>query len=132
MHLVSEVVTIEPWNPWPLIFPAIVVVVAVMASVVGTRFTSRPVREAGYSLFVVGALALAWMTWSLSGLWDSSARQAALISAGYESPTFSGGTGAVAGELPALGWQAIRDGERVRGVLRPLQGDQWEIVEVPR
>lgn len=131
MRLITEVITIQPWNPWPLILPAIVVVVAVMASVVGTHFTSKPVREAGYALFVVGGLAAAWMTWSMSGLWDTSAREAAFIDAGYESPTFSGNAGAVAGELPPLAWQAVRDGERVRGVLRPLQGDQWEISEIP-
>jgi hypothetical protein len=130
VSLATQVVTIVPWNPWPLVFPAIVIVVAVMASVVGTRFTSRPVREVGYALFVVGGLAAAWMTWSLSGLWDTSARQAAFIGAGYESPTFSGTAGAVGDELPPLSWQAVHDGERVRGVLRPLGGDQWEIREI--
>ena len=38
---------------------------------------------------------------------------------------------AVAGELPPLAWQAIRDGERVRGVLRHVDGDRWEIREIP-
>ena len=33
--VVSEVVTIAPWNPWPLVVPGIVLVVAVMASFVG-------------------------------------------------------------------------------------------------
>ena len=128
---VTEIITIEPWNPWPLVFPGIVVVVAVLASVIGTRFASKPMREGGYALFVVGALAAAWMAWSMSGLWDASAREAAFIAAGYESPTFSGNSGAVAGALPPLAWQAIRDGERVRGVLRQVDGDRWEIREIP-
>ena len=127
MNVVTEFITIEPWNPWPLVFPAIVVVVAIMASLVGTHFGSKPVRESGYALFVVGGLAAAWMTWSMSGIWDTSARETALISAGYESPTFSGNAGAVAGELPPMAWQAIRDGERVRGVLRPIDGDRWDL-----
>ncbi|WP_448002181.1 hypothetical protein [Agromyces bauzanensis] len=130
MQAVTIVVTIEPWNPWPLVFPAIVVVASVMASVVGTRYGSRPVREAGYAGFVVGALAAVWMGWSLSGLWDSSAREAAFASAGYESPTFSGSTDVIGGDLPPLAWQAIRDGERVHGVLRPLGGDRWELAEI--
>ena len=128
---VTEIITIEPWNPWPLALPGIVVVVAVLASVIGTRFASKPMREGGYALFVVGALAAAWMAWSMSGLWDANARESAFISAGYESPTFSGNSGAVAGERPPLAWQAIRDGERVRGVLRHVDGDRWEIREIP-
>jgi len=71
------------------------------------------------------------MTWSMSGLWDASAREEALVGAGYESPTFSGSTDVVGGELPPIGWQAIRDGERVRGVLQPVDGDRWEIRELP-
>ncbi|GAA4368928.1 hypothetical protein [Agromyces bauzanensis] len=129
MDVATAMVTIEPWNPWPLAFPTIVVIASVMASVVGSRCRSRPVREAGYAGFVVGTLAVVWMTWSLSGLWDSSARETALASAGYESPTFSGGTDVMAGELTPLAWQAVRDGERVHGVLRPLGGDGWELRE---
>jgi hypothetical protein len=126
----SEVVTIAAWNPWPLVFPGVVLVVAIMASAVGSRYRSKPVRETGYALFVVGALAVAWMTWSMSGIWDTQAREAALIGAGYQSPTFSGTTDVIAGELPPVAWQAVRDGERLRGVLRPLGGDRWEIREV--
>ena len=129
--VVSEVVTIAPWNPWPLVFPGIALVVAVMASFVGGHYRSKTMRESGYALFVVGGLAAAWMTWSMSGLWDASAREEALVAAGYESPTFSGSTDVVGGELPPMAWQAIRDGERVRGVLRPLDGDRWEIRELP-
>ncbi|WP_448808099.1 hypothetical protein [Agromyces bauzanensis] len=73
MHLATAIITIEPWNPWPLLFPG--------------------------------------------------------IAEGYGSPTFSGSTDVVGGELPPLAWQAIRDGERVRGVLVPLGGEQWEIRE---
>jgi hypothetical protein len=130
MHALTDVVTIEPWSPWPLVFPGIAVVVAIMASVVGTRYSSKPMREGGYALFVVGALACAWMAWSMSGLWDANAREAAFAGAGYESPTFSGNPGAVAGELPPIAWQAVRDGERVRGVLHQVDGDRWEISEI--
>ena len=128
---VSQVVTIAPWDPWPLVFPGIVLVVAIMASTVGSRYRSKPVREAGYALFVVGGLAAAWMAWSMSGIWDTQAREAALVGAGYRSPTFTGTTDVIAGELPPMAWQAVRDGERVRGVLRPLGGDRWEIRELP-
>ncbi|WP_136709067.1 hypothetical protein [Agromyces sp. H66] len=129
MDAATTIVTIEPWSPWPLAIPAVVVIASTMASVVGTRFRSRPMREAGYTGFVVGALAIVWMTWSLSGIWDTGARREAFAAAGYESPTFSGSTDVSAGELPPLAWQAVRDGERVRGVLRPLGGDRWEIRE---
>jgi hypothetical protein len=78
----NEVVTLEPWSPWPLVIPAIVLVAAVMASIVGTRLT------------------------------------------------FSGSVDLSGGELPPIAFQAERDGERVRGVLKPLGGDRWEVAEV--
>lgn len=109
--------------------PRIVIIAAIAASFSGARRASKPLREAGYAIFVVGGLTAAWMAWSMSGLWDTSARQSAFIAEGYESPTFSGSTDVMGGELPPLAWQAIRDGERVRGVLVPLGGEQWEIRE---
>jgi hypothetical protein len=126
----NEVVTLEPWNPWPLVFPAIVVVIAVMASVVGTRYGSKVVRESGYVAFIIGVLAALAMTWTLSGIWDSQQRVAALVALGYESPTFGASTDLSSGELSPIAFQAIRDGERVRGVMKPVSGDQWEIAEI--
>lgn len=126
----NEVVTLEPWSPWPLVFPAIVLVVAVMASIVGTRFRSKTVRESGYVAFIVGALAAVAMTWTLSGIWDSQQRTAALVALGYSSPTFGASTDLSGGELSPIAFQAIRDGERVRGVMKPLGGDQWEVAEI--
>jgi hypothetical protein len=127
----TEVVTIEPWSPWPLILPGIVIVVGIMASMVGTHFRSKPMREGGYVVFIIGALALGMMTWSLSGLWDTSARKDALVDAGYDSPTFFGSTSASRDDIYRFAWQAIRDGERVHGVLRALGGDRWELREIP-
>lgn len=126
----NEVVTLEPWSPWPLVFPAIVLVAAVMASIVGTRFRSKSMREAGYVAFVIAALAVVALTWTLSGIWDTQQRTAALMALGYESVTFSGSVDLSSGELPPNAFQAERDGERVRGVLKPLGGDRWEVAEV--
>jgi hypothetical protein len=128
--LADEVVVIEPWSPWPLIFPAIVAVIGILASAVGTRFQSKTMRETGYVAFVLGALAIVAMTWSLAGIWDSRQRADALISLGYESPTFSGSLNLAGNRLAPIAWQAVRDEERVRGVLRPLGGDRWEVAEI--
>ncbi|KRE31177.1 hypothetical protein [Agromyces sp. Soil535] len=127
---IGEVVVIEPWSPWPLIFPGILAVVGIAASVVGTRYGSKPMRESGYVMFLVAALAIVAMTWSLSGIWDSRQRADALISLGYETPTFSGSMQLAGNTLAPLAWQAVRDGERVRGVLRPLGDDRWEVAEI--
>ena len=69
--LAAEVVVIEPWSPWPLIFPAILAVIGILASAVGTRFQSEPMRETGFVAFLLGVLAILAMTWSLAGIWDS-------------------------------------------------------------
>lgn len=127
MVAAGEVVVIEPWSPWPLIFPAIVVVVGILASMVGTRFRSKPMRESGFVAFVLGAVAMIWMTWSLAGSWDSGQRADALVSLGYENPTFSGSLSLAGTRLAPIAWQAERDGERVRGVLHPLGGDRWKV-----
>jgi len=127
---VGEVVVLEPWSPWPLIFPAILAVIGIAASVVGTRYGSKPMRESGYVIFLFGALAIVAMTWSLAGIWDSRQRADALISLGYKTPTFSGSLYVAGGTLAPLAWQAVRDGERVRGVLRPLGDDRWEVAEI--
>ena len=128
--LANEIVAIEPWSPWPLAFPAVIAFVGVLASLVGTRFHSKTMRESGYVAFLVGVLAAAMMTWSLSGMWDSGRRADALIDLGYESPTFSGSLNLAGSRLAPIAWQAVHDGERVRGVLRPLGGDRWEVAEL--
>jgi hypothetical protein len=87
-------------------------------------------RETGYVAFLLGALAVVAMTWSLSGIWDSRQRADALISIGYETPTFSGSLNLAGNRLAPIAWQAVRDGERVRGVLRPLGDDRWEVAEI--
>ena len=129
--LAGEVVVIEPWSPWPLIFPAILAVIGILASVVGTRFQSKPMRETGYVAFLVGVLAAVAMTWSLVGdlgLRGSAPTRSSRL--GYETPTFSGSLNLAGSRLAPLAWQAVRDGERVRGVLRPLGGDRWEVAEI--
>ena len=49
---------------------------------------------------------------------------------GASAATFSGSLNLAGSRLAPLAWQAVRDGERVRGVLRPLGGDRWEVVEI--
>lgn len=127
----NAVVTLAPWNPWPLIFPAIVLVAGVMALLVGARFRSRPVRESGYVAFVIAALAAIAMTWTLSGIWDTQQRSAALVALGYSSPTYAASLSLAGDDLAPIAFQAVRDGERVRGVLKSLGGDRWQISEIP-
>jgi hypothetical protein len=127
---VNEVVTLEPWNPWPLVFPALVVLAGAAVSVIGTRRNNKPLRETGYVAIVFGALAAGAMTYSMSGIWDVEQRTDALVALGYESPTFSAGTNLTGGETPPIAFQAIRDGERVRGVLVAVGDDRWEVREI--
>ncbi|MRG59877.1 hypothetical protein GE115_08345 [Agromyces sp. CFH 90414] len=124
------VVSIEPWNPWPLVFPIALLALGVAASIAGARRRSKPMREAGYAGVLVGGLLLAALPFSLAGMWDSGARIDALRDAGYESATFSGALAAGDEAFPPLAFQAVHDGERVRGTLHHLDGDRWEIREV--
>ncbi|MEI5585160.1 MULTISPECIES: hypothetical protein [unclassified Agromyces] len=126
----NEVVTLEPWSPWPLVFPVAVVLAGAAVSIAGTRRRSKPLRETGYVAIVFGALAAAAMTYSMSGIWDTQQRTDALVSLGYETPTFSGGTSLAGGELPPVAFQAVRDGTRVRGVIVQVEGDRWEVREI--
>ena len=126
----NEIVTLEPWSPWPLVFPALVLLAGAAVSIIGTRRRNKPLRESGYVAIVFGALAAGAMTYSMSGIWDVEQRTAALVALGYESPTFSASTGLSTGEVPPIAFQAIRDGERVRGVLVSVGGDQWEVREI--
>lgn len=127
----SRIVTLEPWSPWPLVFPVLVVLAGAAVSIIGTRRRSKPLRETGYVAIILGALAVGAMTYSMSGIWDTQQRTAALVSLGYESPTFSAGTSLAGGELPPIAFQAIRDGERVHGVIASVGDDRWEVREIP-
>lgn len=126
----NEVVTLEPWNPWPLVFPVLVVLGGAIVSIIGTRRRNKPLRESGYVAIVFGALAAAAMTYSMSGIWDTQQRTAALVGLGYETPTFSGSTSLSGGELPPVAFQGVRDGVRVRGVLVAVGGERWEVREI--
>ena len=126
----NEVVTLEPWNPWPLVFPALVLFAGAAVSIIGTRRRNKPLRESGYVAIVFGALAAAAMTYSMSGIWDVEQRTAALVALGYESPTFNASTSLAAGEAAPIAFQAVRDGERVRGVLVQVDDARWEVREV--
>ena len=123
----NDVVTLEPWNPWPMVIPGVILVAAVVASVLGTRYRRKRVRELGYLAFLVAALAAFSMMWTLSSIWDSRQRAEALTELGYLTPTFGGGMSFAAGTTGVVPFQAVQGEERVRGVLRPLGGDQWEV-----
>lgn len=126
----DAVVTLEPWNPWPLAFPALVMLAGVIVSIVGTHRRNKPLRETGYVAFVFGALAAGAMTYSMSGIWDTQQRTEALVALGYQDPTFTASMGLATGQVPLIAFQAVRDGERVRGVIEQVDGDQWEVREV--
>ena len=126
----NEIVTIAPWNPWPLVFPALILLGGAAVSIIGTRRRNKPLRETGYVAIVFGALAAGAMTYSMAGIWDVEQRTDALAALGYESPTFSGSTNLSGGAAAPIAFQAIRDGERVRGVLISAGDDQWEVREV--
>ncbi|QAY72512.1 hypothetical protein ET445_03310 [Agromyces protaetiae] len=123
----TETVVIAAWNPWPLIFPVLIALAGVALSIVGTRRRSKPVREGGYVAFLVGALALAAMTWSLSGMWDSGARTDALARLGIEHPVYSGDFTLYDDALAPIAFTGERDGEPVRGVLVQVEGERWEV-----
>lgn len=123
----NDTVTLAPWEPWPLVIPAVVIFAAIAASVVGTRVRRKRLREMGYLGFLVGALVAGAMFWMLTAIHDSQQRAAALIELGYLKPTFGGGQSLAAGTTGLVPFQAEFHGERVRGVLRPLGGDQWEV-----
>ena len=71
----NEIVTITPWNAWPLAIPAVIAI-------------------------------------------------------GYTSPTFMGEVVQAPGEPGVTAFQAQRDGQRVRGVIKSLGGDQWVVAEI--
>ena len=126
----DEVVTLQPWNPVPLVIPALIVLAGVGVSIIGTHRRVKPLRETGYVAIVFGALAAVAMTYSMAGIWDAEQRTDALVSLGYETPTFSASMGLGAGETPPIAFQAVRDGVRVRGVLVQVDDDRWQVQEV--
>jgi hypothetical protein len=123
------VVVLEPWNPWPLVFPLIVLVIGAVLAIAGRD--RRWVREIGYVLVVLGPLSAAAMLGFLSGTWDQDQRRDALVGLGYGGPTFSGGEGIVGGTPGAIDFRATRDGETVTGQLVPLGDADWQVVESP-
>jgi hypothetical protein len=126
----DEVVTLEPWSPMPLVLPALVVLVGVVVSIIGTHRRIKPLRETGYVAIVFGALAAGAMTYSMAGIWDAEQRTDALVSLGYETPTFSASMSLGAGEAPPIAFQAVHEGVRVRGVLVQVDDDRWQVQEV--
>ena len=126
----NEIVTIAPWNPWPLAIPILIAVGGVVLSSYGTRRRSKPMRELGTAIFLLSALTTAWMFFTMPPAWDQGRREEALTAIGYTSPTFSGEQVVSDGEPAVVAFQAERDGERVRGVIRSVGGDQWEVSEI--
>jgi len=126
MHPVVE---LEPWHPWPLIFPAIVLALGAVLAIAGR--SRRWMRDIGYVLVVGGPLAALAMLGLLSGSWDQTQRRDALVGLGYEGPTFSGGEGIVGGSPGAIDFAAQRDGIAVEGQLVPLGDARWRVVEDP-
>ncbi|MGX5695989.1 hypothetical protein ACWKWP_07310 [Agromyces soli] len=121
------VVVLEPWSPWPLAFPALVLVLGAVLAIAGRNI--RWLREIGYVLVVLGPLSAFAMLGFLSGNWDQGQRRDALIAIGYEQPLFSGGEGIVGGTPGAIDFTAVRDGEQVSGQLQPLGDSRWAVVE---
>ena len=119
---------LAPWNPWPLVFPGIVLVAAVVASVIGTRRRSKPLRESGYVGVIIALLGAGMMAWSMSGIWDSSERERAFAELGFEWATFNASMNISGGTVPPIAFQGERDGESVSGVLRHQGGDRWLVV----
>jgi hypothetical protein len=109
------VVMLEPWNPWPLVFPAVVFMLGAVLAIAGR----------GRQWLRAAAAMLGF----LSGTWDQGQRLDALVELGYETPTFSGGEGIVGGTPGAIDFTATRGGERVQGQLVPLGDAQWQVVE---
>ena len=126
----NEIVTVTPWSPWPLIVPAVVAIAGIVISSRGTRHHQKGVRELGTSLFLIAVLAGAGMFAIMPGSWDQGERANALIAIGYTSPTFMGEVVQAPGEPGVTAFQAERDGQRVRGVIKSLGGDQWEVSEI--
>lgn len=126
----NEIVTIAPWSPWPLAIPILIAIGGVVLSSYGTRRRSKPLRELGTTIFLLSALTTAWMLFTMPGAWDQGRRAEALTALGYVSPTFSAERLGSGGGADVVAFQAERDGERVRGFLTNVGGDQWEVAEI--
>ncbi|QEO14381.1 hypothetical protein FLP10_08080 [Agromyces intestinalis] len=124
------VVTLEPWDPWPLVYPAIAMVLGAVLVFVGVLREVRWARDIGIVALVGGGLALIGLLAFLSGTWDQAQRRDALVELGYEDPTFAGSTGIVGSTTPGdVEFTATLDGESVTGTLEWLGGDRWAVVE---
>ncbi|GAA1518834.1 hypothetical protein BJ978_000932 [Agromyces terreus] len=122
-------VTLEPWSPWPLIYPLIVMVAGAVMTFFGQLRSRRWMRDIGTVVLVGGGLASVLLFAFLSGTWDQAQRTAALEELGYVDPTFGGGTGIVGGQPGDIDFNAVRDGERVTGSLQWQGDDRWLVVE---
>ncbi|MFE6964825.1 hypothetical protein ACFVAJ_06915 [Agromyces sp. NPDC057679] len=124
-----EVVTIAPWNPWPLVFPLLVLVAGAVVIVLGLRRKRSRVIELGVFVAVGGVIAGGLLAWGLSHAWDAEAQRSALGGFGYTETEISTG-GERSGDRPVLEFVGVLDGQRGElGQLRHVSGDQWELVE---
>ncbi|ANJ25467.1 hypothetical protein [Agromyces aureus] len=122
-------VALEPWSPWPLVFPVLVVIGGAVLTFFGQLRNRRWMRDVGAVVLVGGGLTTMLLLAFLSGNWDQAQRKAALEELGYSQPTFSGGTGIVGGQPDSLDFNAVRDGEPVTGTLQWQGEDRWKVVE---
>ncbi|GAA1956879.1 hypothetical protein [Agromyces allii] len=122
-------VALEPWSPWPLVFPVLVVIGGAVLTFFGQLRGRRWMRDIGTVVLVAGGLSTVLLLAFLSGTWDQAQRSAALVSLGYSEPTFGGGTGIVGGQPGDIEFNAVRDGEHVTGTLQWQGEDQWKVVE---
>ncbi|UOE43529.1 hypothetical protein [Agromyces larvae] len=126
------VITLEPWHPWPLLFPAIAMATGAVLVFVGVLREVRWARDIGIVALVGGGLALVGLLAFLSGTWDQAQRRDALVELGYEDPTFAGSTGILGSTTPSdVEFTARLDGRRVTGTLQWLGDDRWAVVETP-
>ncbi|MFF2371978.1 hypothetical protein [Agromyces sp. NPDC058110] len=122
-------VALEPWSPWPLLFPLLAVVAGAVLTFLGQLRARRWMRDIGAVVLVAGGLTAVLLLAFLSGTWDQQQRKDALVGLGYEQPTFGGGTGIVGGQPGDIEFNAVRDGEHVTGTLQWQGDDQWKVVE---
>ncbi|GAA1826064.1 hypothetical protein [Agromyces salentinus] len=122
-------VTLEPWSPWPLIFPLLVMAGGAVLTFLGQLRSRLWMRDIGTVLLVGGGLTTVLLFAFLSGTWDQTQRADALVELGYTDPTFGGGTGIVGGQPGDIEFNAVLDGEPVSGTLQWQGGDQWKVVE---
>ncbi|GAA1793252.1 hypothetical protein [Agromyces lapidis] len=125
----TEVVTIAPWNPWPLVFPLLVLIAGAVVIVIGVSRKKSRLIELGVFVAVGGVIAGGLMTWGLSQAWDAEARRSVLDGYGYTETEFTT-DGDRSGDQPVLEFVGVLDGQHGElGELRHVSGDRWELVE---